>query len=133
MRWRGWIVAIALLGTVASTPVRASDGATIWTDAGWGVLTVLSNAVYMPVKFTYATLGALTGGMAYGLTLGDFETAETIWVTSMGGSYIITPRMLQGEDALSFSGSRTTDTSADTAAPSTPSRHSTLSEQNLGN
>jgi hypothetical protein len=83
-------------------------------DAGWGGLTVLTNVLYMPAKLVYATLGGVTGGLAYGLTLGDMQTAETVWVTSMGGNYVVTPRMLQGEDPIAFSGtpgSESTDTS----------------------
>jgi hypothetical protein len=58
----------------------------------------------MPAKLVYATLGAVTGGFAFALTGGDMQTAETVWVTSMGGTYVITPRMLQGEDPVAFSG-----------------------------
>jgi hypothetical protein len=58
----------------------------------------------MPAKIIYATLGAMTGGMAYAVTAGDYQTAETIWVTSLGGTYVVTPRMLQGEDAIAFAG-----------------------------
>src|SRR5204862_386451 len=67
-------------------------------DAGWGSLTVLTNLVYMPAKVTYALLGGLTGGFAYALTAGDLKTAETVWVTTMGGTYVVTPHMLQGDD-----------------------------------
>jgi hypothetical protein len=73
-------------------------------DAGWGSLTVLSNVVYMPVKLVYATLGGLTGGIALGLTGGDLDVAETIWVTSMGGNYVLTPPMLRGEESISVAG-----------------------------
>jgi hypothetical protein len=86
-------------------------------DAGWGSLTVLSNIVYMPAKLVYATLGGLTGAFALGLTGGDMDTAETVWVTTMGGTYVITPRMLQGEDPIAFAGtpSSTPDDGSDTA------------------
>ncbi len=130
MRWRSWLAAVVLMLSVAGSPARAEDSATVWSGAGWGTLAVLSNVFYMPAKVTYAVLGAFTGGMAYCLTGGDLDTAETIWVTSVGGNYIVTPRMLQGEEAIAFSGSRTRET-----APSTPDSSgsgSSLSEQNLG-
>ena len=73
-------------------------------DAGWGSLTVLSNVVYMPVKLIYATLGGLTGGIALGLTGGDLDVAETIWITSLGGNYVLTPGMLRGEESISIAG-----------------------------
>ena len=99
--WRGFVGTTALLmGLVAARPATAA----YLGDAGWGTLTVLTNVFYMPTKLVYATLGGVTGAFALALTGGDMETAETVWVTSMGGNYVITPRMLQGEDPIAFSG-----------------------------
>jgi hypothetical protein len=102
---KGWrrrsLAAAALaLGLVAARPAHAA----YLDDAGWGALTVLANVAYMPAKLVYAALGGLTGGMALGVTGGDMNTAETVWVTSMGGTYVLTPRMLQGLDPVSFAG-----------------------------
>ena len=111
-RTRGCAAVLALgacLGT--ATPARAG----YLEDAGWGTLTVLTNVVYMPAKITYAVLGGLTGGFAFALTGGDLKTAETVWVTSMGGTYVVTPGMLQGQDPIAFSGTPSgTSTTADT-------------------
>jgi hypothetical protein len=99
--WRGIVAATALAVSLGSAqPARAG----FLEDAGWGSLTVLSNVVYMPVKLVYATLGGLTGGIALGLTGGDLDVAETIWVTSMGGNYVLTPPMLRGEESISVAG-----------------------------
>ena len=99
--WRGVVAATALAVSLGSAqPARAG----FLEDAGWGSLTVLSNVVYMPVKLVYATLGGLTGGIALGLTGGDLDVAETIWVTSMGGNYVLTPPMLRGEESISIAG-----------------------------
>jgi hypothetical protein len=106
--------------------VRPAQAA-FFEDAGWGALTVLSNVVYMPAKMVYATLGGLTGGFAYALTGGDYETAETVWVTSMGGNYVITPTMLQGEDPIAFSGTPGDSTATNADASGTPG----LEEQDL--
>jgi hypothetical protein len=98
---------------VTARPARAA----YLEDAGWGALTVLSNIVYMPAKLVYATLGGVTGGLALGLTGGDMETAETVWVTTMGGTYVITPNMLRGEESIAFAGtpsSGTTDSMEET-------------------
>jgi hypothetical protein len=109
------LLALVLGGSLsAATPARAD----FLGDAGWGALTVLTNVVYMPAKLVYATLGGVTGGLAFGLTGGSFSTAETVWVTSMGGTYVITPRMLQGEDPIAFVG---TPTPAETTADSNAS------------
>jgi hypothetical protein len=99
--WRNVVAAVVLVGGFAvARPAQAG----YLEDAGWGGLTVLSNILYMPLKLVYATAGGVTGGLAWGLTLGDLNTAETIWVTSMGGTYVVTARMLQGQDDLAFSG-----------------------------
>jgi hypothetical protein len=99
--WRGIVAAAVLAASLGSAqPARAG----FLEDAGWGSLTVLSNIVYMPAKLIYATLGGLTGGLALGLTGGDLDVAETIWVTSLGGTYVLTPPMLRGEESISIAG-----------------------------
>ena len=110
--WRGFMAALALVtALVAARPAQAD----FLEDAGWGSLTMLTNVVYMPVKLVYATLGGLTGGLAFGLTGGDLQTAETVWVTSMGGTYVITPSMLQGQEPIAFTGTPSgNSTTADT-------------------
>ena len=110
--WRGSLGALAVL-TALATAQPAEAG--YLEDAGWGSLTVLSNVVYMPAKLCYATLGGLTGGLAFALTAGDLQTAETVWVTTMGGTYVVTPGMLQGQEPIAFSGTPSgTSTTADT-------------------
>jgi hypothetical protein len=97
--WRKLVVACALAGALGgSSPAQAG----YLEDAGWGSLSAVSNLGYIPAKLTYSLLGGLTGGLAYGLTLGDVDTAQNIWTTSMGGTYVLTPRMLRGEDAVAF-------------------------------
>jgi hypothetical protein len=126
--WRMGVAAVGLLGMLAlATPARA-DAAGTWEDAGWGTLAVLSNAVYMPAKVIYATLGAVTGGLAFACTGGDVQTAENIWVPSLGGTYVITPRMLRGEDDIQFAGGSAP--SSGDAGGSVPSGG--LQEQQLG-
>jgi len=119
------VLAAVVLATSLGTarPARAE----FLGDAGWGLLTVLANVGYMPVKLTYALLGGLTGGLALGLTGGDLDTAEKVWVTSMGGTYAITPGMLRGEDEIAFAG-----TSASAATADASDSGGTLQEQPLG-
>jgi hypothetical protein len=132
--WRGFVAAVTLVAGLGSA-VPAHAG--YWEDAGWGVLTILSNVLYMPTKLVYATVGGLTGGIALGLTGGDMETAENIWVTSMGGTYVLTPAMLQGQDAIAFAGMPATNSAtATTAMPgaeeSTTANTHGIEEQQLG-
>ena len=73
-------------------------------DFGIGVGTIATNLIYMPAKFVYATLGGLTGGFAYCLTGGRMDIANAVWRPSLGGTYVVTPSMLRGEDPIYFSG-----------------------------
>ena len=75
-------------------------------------ISIRSSSLIRPAKVTYSLLGGLTGGFAYALTGGDLQTAETVWVTTMGGTYVVTPRMLQGEDPIAFSGTPSSDNTA---------------------
>ena len=112
---KGWRIPIGALALVAALTAARPARAGYLEDAGWGSLTVLSNVVYMPAKLCYATLGGLTGGLAFALTGGDLQTAETVWVTTMGGTYVITPSMLQGQEPIAFSGTpAASGTTADT-------------------
>jgi hypothetical protein len=123
--WRGFVGALAfVVGLGGAAPAHAG----FLEDAGWGTLTIFSNALYMPAKLVYATLGGITGGLAYALTVGDSQTAETIWVTSMGGNYVVTPGMLRGEDAIAFSGTPSPTMNALDTGDSTPA----LEENQLG-
>jgi len=134
---KGWKL-VAAAAVLCSTLVwsRPAAAESSYENAGWGVLTVLTNVVYMPAKMTYAALGGLTGGLALGLTGGDMQVAENVWTASLGGTYVVTPRMLRGEDSIAFAGSPGGDTTADTTtpgAPIDPSGAPGLQEQNLGN
>jgi len=110
-------------GLGSATPAHAG----YLEDAGWGALTVFTNVIYMPAKLVYATLGGITGGLAFALTGGDTQTAETVWVTTMGGTYVVTPNMLRGEDAIAFSGgAQTTTTTAENGDSPPPLEESQL-------
>jgi len=111
--WGLWLgAAVFLSGVSTAVPARAE----FLEDAGWGALTVLSNFGYMPLKLVYSTLGGVTGGLAWACTGGSMETAQNIWVTSMGGTYVLTPNMLKGQEPIAFAGTPGNEASADAAA-----------------
>jgi hypothetical protein len=111
--WRAVIGTVALVGARAGA--RPAEAGYL-EDAGWGGLTVLTNVFYMPAKLVYATLGGITGGLVYAVTAGDMDAAEHVWVMSMGGTYVVTPGMLQGEDPIAFTGTPNAGgTTADTS------------------
>lgn len=99
-RWSLVLSLTMLLGLTA--PAHAEEG--FFEQAGIGAGTALVNVLYIPAKFTYATVGGLIGGLAWVLTLGDTDTAMGVWEPTMGGSYVITPSMLRGDTPIEFSG-----------------------------
>jgi hypothetical protein len=99
---KGWKSALAAAALAVATAAPARAGT--WDSAGWGLLTVLANFVYMPGKIVYATVGSLTGGLAWVCTGGNVDPANTIWTNAVDGTYVLTPRMLQGEDDIAFIG-----------------------------
>jgi hypothetical protein len=130
MGWRS-MVAGAVLAVGITIPQAAR--AEFLEDAGWGTLTVLSNVLYMPVKVIYATTGGITGGFAYGLTGGDMTTASDVWVPAMGGTYVLTPSMVKGDDPIAFAGMPDDPGATHESAPADArSTESTLSEQAIG-
>jgi len=101
MRIRSWVVATAIAFVLAA-PAQAKEG--YGNEAGWGFAAVLANLLYIPAKLVYATLGGVTGGLGYILTVGNSDVAERIIAPSVGGTYVLTPDMLRGERPIFFSG-----------------------------
>jgi len=98
----GWVLTASLV----LAPARAMATSESYVDEfGLGVGSIVVNLLYMPVKFVYGTLGAVTGGLAFVLTGGRLDTAKAVWKPSMGGTYVVTPSMLRGDDPIYFSGS----------------------------
>jgi hypothetical protein len=108
-RMRTMVAAAVVMASVGmhAVPARASDYA---LESGMGVAAVAVDVLYIPAKFVYATLGGVTGGFAYLLTGADFDAASTIWKPSMGGTYVVTPNMVAGNEPIHFSGTQADDT-----------------------
>lgn len=102
---RKWIMTVVfaavLVGVVGARPARAAD---YWSDLGFGVAAVGTNLLYFPFKLVYAAVGGVTGGLAYGLTAGDYEAAQHIWSPSIGGTWVVTPGMLRGSEPFLVTG-----------------------------
>ena len=98
------LAAVLMAGAARPAAAAAEEENHFASDFGVGVGAVFTNLLYMPVKFVYATLGGITGGFAYVLTGLNLGIGKAIWVPSMGGTYVVTPSMLKGEDRIYFSG-----------------------------
>ncbi len=88
---------------------QPTEGGVNWPGVGYGAAALFGNLLYLPAKLTYALLGGLFGGGAWLLTGGNTQTADTIWRSSLGGDYVLTPQMVAGEEPINFSGPTTTE------------------------
>jgi len=95
---------VTLVATLGAAVRPAAAAEPYVNDFGIGLGTVVVNLLYMPTKVVYATLGGITGSLAYVLTIGRLDIARDIWTPSMGGTYVLTPAMLSGEVPIYFSG-----------------------------
>lgn len=115
-------------GASAGSPVAAGPNPQVpqpedqsgvnWKGVGVGAGTVLGNAVYMPAKLVYGILGGIAGGAGWALTGGNTQIADTIWRSSLGGDYVLTPSMVAGKQPIHFSGPTATAPPADQSANS---------------
>jgi hypothetical protein len=104
----------------AETPVQVPqppDNNVNWPGAGYGVGALFCNFLYIPAKLVYALLGGIIGGGTFLVTVGNMQAANTVWRSTLGGDYVVTPQMLAGEEPLNFSG----PTETPPEAPSTSS------------
>jgi len=76
------------------------------TPAGVGMqLAALGATVpYFVGKGAFAVAGGIVGGFAYLFSGFNEQTAKSIWVPSMYGTYALTPEHLTGERAVHFLG-----------------------------
>ena len=102
-----------------------------WSGAGYGAGAVFCSLLYIPFKLTYAILGGLVGGGTYLVTAGNTQAANTVWRSSLGGDWVVTPAILQGQEPLNFSGP--TDTPPDAAHPATASSSTSASSTTTAN
>jgi hypothetical protein len=112
-------------GTDQPQVAQPQEGGVNWKGVGVGAGTVAGNIVYVPLKLAYGILGGIAGGAGYALTGGNKQVADTIWRSSLGGDYVLTPDMIKGEKPIYFSGPNATapaseSSSGDPAAANSP-------------
>lgn len=91
---------------------QPQSGGVDWKGVGVGAGTLGANVFYIPAKLVYGILGGIGGGAGYLLTGGNTQVSDTIWRSSLGGDYVVTPDMIKGDQPVHFSGPTETAPSA---------------------
>lgn len=106
---RRLVIGLSLLaflnpGVSLAQPAEPSMGG----EFAKGVAAPVLSLVYFPVKLAVGITGGLLGGISGWATGGNERAAEGIWRPMTGGSYLITPEVLDGKKPfLPFDGGPT--------------------------
>jgi hypothetical protein len=73
-------------------------------DTGIKVASWLLTIPYCAGKSAFAIAGSVVGGLGYAFSGGNSETAQSVWTTSVYGTYILRPAHLRGEQPIHFLG-----------------------------
>lgn len=104
--WNGSITTIVVLMVLLTgSPSTAAEKSTTTSEAvALEATSWLLTVPYGAVKVAYALGGGIVGGLAWVVTGGNTEVAESIWIPSITGDYIVRPENLSGEKPLHFVG-----------------------------
>ena len=73
-------------------------------DTGMKVASWLLTIPYCAGKSAFAIAGSVVGGLGYAFSGGNSETAQSVWTTTVYGTYILRPAHLRGEEPIHFLG-----------------------------
>jgi hypothetical protein len=110
----------------AQVPQPQNDPGVNWKGVGVGAGTVVGNALYIPAKLVYGILGGVAGGVGWAVTGGNTQVSNTIWRSSLGGDYVLTPNMVAGQDPVHFSGPTYTAPATSTSPVSSSGGNTTM-------
>lgn len=117
-KWRSTALAAMLILTfigltvIPPVPAEADDqvsGADSTENTGIQVGSWLLTVPYCAGKSAFAVAGAIVGGLGYVFSGGNEQTAQSVWTTSVYGTYIIRPVHLRGEEPIQFLGKSDAD------------------------
>src|SRR5262245_49896191 len=87
--------------TLADDQVSKTDSS---DDTGMKVASWALTVPYCAAKAAFAVAGSVVGGLGYAFSGGDSRTAQSVWTTSVYGTYILRPAHLRGEEPIHFLG-----------------------------
>ncbi len=95
---RHLVIFLVIAGLLLPVPASAQEQKPYKSDFGTSFLSGVLSAVYFPAKMAMAVAAAPLGGAVGFFTGGNEEAAEAIWRPFIGGTYFITPEMLEGSE-----------------------------------
>jgi len=82
----------------------AAEGADSSHGTGVKIASWALTVPYCLGKVIYAAMGGIVGGFTYVLSGADKDAAKAVWTASIGGTYIIRPEHLKGQEPVRFVG-----------------------------
>ena len=103
------LIALLVVGAVLCGAGLSSAAEVVeeWDEGHPSVVWVgvaVTNIFYAPAKLAYAAGGGIVGGLTWLFGGGDTEAANSVWDSSVRGTYLITPSMLEGREDVRFFG-----------------------------
>jgi hypothetical protein len=95
------LVGIALVATTGAPVVAAAKDSTA-QEVTYGAGSFFGTLLYAPVKTSFCVVGAVTSGLT--LPFGGTQTASKVARTACGGTWVITPSTLKGQEQVRFVG-----------------------------
>jgi hypothetical protein len=97
-------VGLVLVGTLAAAPVHAGSKASTSQEVAYGAGSFFGTLLYPPAKTSFCVVGAVTSGLT--LPFGGTPTAGRVATAACGGTWVITPSALKGQEPVKFVGGR---------------------------
>ena len=89
------ILSVALIGHGAPAWAGSSSNESTLSHAGYGAGSAFGTVLYAPLKATFCLLGGLGSAVTYPASQ---PTASKIATVSCGGTWVITPDVLRGQE-----------------------------------
>jgi hypothetical protein len=93
---------IALLGATAVAPACAAAKDSTSQEVAYGAGSFFGTLLYAPFKTSFCVVGAVTSGLT--LPFGGTQTAGKVANAACGGTWVITPSTLKGQEPVRFVG-----------------------------